>query len=181
MANKSEAAKGDKAPPQTRLALDRYVVGLWNDADLAGFLEAKKPGHPPLLPLLKVPSLDRARAAQKLRKELFGSERSGEVEKLEALIREGVERAEAGMPILAELQHDLLANASAVPKGDPRSQAVAVLADLAAASQVNVSIQAVGHIAETTTDRVQKARADALAKLSEALAKHPHLAPGAKG
>jgi hypothetical protein len=165
--------KKTEVTPALRLALDRYLLGLWTEQEMTAAI----PAHPALAPLAALGPLDRPAAAQKLREEWLGRARPSDEEELEALLREGVDRASAGKTMLPELQHDLLANASAVPRDDPRAEAVRILAGLAAATQVDIAVQAVGHIAETTTDRVPKARAEALARLSRVLKALPHLAP----
>ena len=64
---------------------------------------------------------------------------------------------------------------------DPRAKAAQILSKLAAAQQMHVSIQLIGNAAEKSLDRVDKARAVALAELTEALAELPHLAPSKQG
>jgi len=161
--------------PTTRLAVDRYLLGVWGDRELLEFL--KQSPQSPLAPLAQATTLDRPREARRLRAVLLGAERPTDTERLEALIREGVDRTEQGMTILTELQHDLTAHVTAVAKDDARAEAVRALADLAAASQVHVSIQSVGAAAERSLDRVQKARELALTRLQEILRPFPHLAP----
>lgn len=172
----AKAAAGD-VKLETRLALDRFLVGIWIDRDLMGFLESGAAAAKPLAKLKDAPEFGRPREGEKLRKALYGKDRPTEIERFEALLRQGVDCVIGKMPVLAELQHDLLANADALPKEDGRSKAMRVIADYAAASQVNVAVQEVGRLAEATVDRVANARKDALARLKEALADFPHLRP----
>ena len=175
---KKSAAKASVSA-QTRLALDRFLLGLWIERDLLGFLSAKSLAAAPLEGLAGTSNMDRAREGERLRKDLFGRERPDDVEKFEALLRQGVDCVEASMPVLEELQHDLYASSDAVPREDPRAEAMRALADYAMASQVNVAVQEVGRLAEATTDRVSKARDAALEKLRQVLGPFPHLMPKA--
>ncbi|HEY3450769.1 MAG TPA: hypothetical protein VGK67_30715 [Myxococcales bacterium] len=178
----AKAAKAVKkapvaAPDETRLALDRFLIGIWIDRDLMGFLASKSPAAKPLASLAQAREFDRSREGEKLRKALFGRDRPTEIERFEALLRQGVDCVIEKMPVLAELQHDLLAHTDAVPKVDGRSQAMRAIADYAAVSQVNLAVQDVGRLAVATLDRVANARKDALARLKEALADFPYLRP----
>ena len=168
---------GTGATVQTRLALDRFILGLWTERDLAAFLASKNPAAAPLKELPAAAAPDRQREGEKLRKRLFGRDRPTDLEKFEALLRQGVDCAFQGMPVLPELQHDLLANTDIVPKDDARSEAMRTVSDYAAASQVNLAVQEVGRLAVVTTDRVPKARALAMEKLKQQLAGLPHLLP----
>jgi hypothetical protein len=168
-----------KASVQTRLALDRFLIGIWTERDFLGLLSSNQPTATPLGSLALVPNMDRMRAAEKLRVQLFGRERPNELEQFEALLRQGVELIENGSSVLPELQHDLLANVDVVPKGDKRIDAMRAVADYAAVTQVNVAVQEVGRLAAATTDRVSNARAVAVGKLKELLSGFPYLMPGA--
>ncbi len=174
---KKAQAPAAGAADQTRLALDRFLIGIWIDRDLMSFLETSSPAARPLEPLAKAKEFDRAREGEKLRKALFGKDRPSELERFEALLRQGVDCVIEKMPVLAELQHDLLAHSDVLPKDDARAKAMRVIADYAAASQVNVAVQVVGRLAEATVDRVANARKDALARLKETLANFPYLRP----
>ena len=166
-----------QASVETRLALDRFLMGIWIERDLTEFLASKNPAAAPLRDVLKGDAPDRQREGEKLRKKLFGRDRPSELEKFEALLRQGVDCAANGMPVLIELQHDLQANIDVIPRDDPRAEAVRTVSAYAAASQVNVAVQEVGRLAVLTTDRVSKARAEALDKLKTQLAAFPHLLP----
>lgn len=191
MATKKKQAAKPKAPKkaapakaapevatlQTRLALDRFLTGLWNDRDLTAFLASKAPDAKPLAGLAKAQEFDRPREGEKLRKALFGRERPSEIERFEALLRQGIDCAAQAMPVLPELQHDLLAHSDIVAKDDARYLAMKVVSEYAAASQVHVAVQVVGRLAEATTDRVANARKSALAELRKLLPAFPYLMP----
>jgi len=172
-AKKAQAPAAGAADLRERIQLGRQ----WIDRDLMSFLETSSPAARPLEPLAKAKEFDRAREGEKLRKALFGKDRPSELERFEALLRQGVDCVIEKMPVLAELQHDLLAHSDVLPKDDARAKAMRVIADYAAASQVNVAVQVVGRLAEATVDRVANARKDALARLKETLANFPYLRP----
>ena len=171
------SAKTREASLETRLALDRFLLGIWIDRDLMGLLSSGSKVAAPLRPLARAREFDRPREGERLREALFGRERPSEVERFEALLRQGVDCVVQKMPVLAELQHDLLAHADAVAKDDPRALAMRAVVDYAAASQVNLAVQAVGRLAEATVDRVANARRQALSRLEKTLADFPHLSP----
>jgi hypothetical protein len=176
---KAAAPQQPKASVQSRLALDRFLIGIWIERDFLALLSSNKEAAAPLRPLALVANLDRLRAAEKLRTQLFGRDRPNELEQFEALLRQAVDCIEGGSSVLPELQHDLLANVDVLPKGDRRIEAMRAVADYAATSQVNVAIQDVGRLAAVTTDREPNARELALKKLKELLADYPYLLPGA--
>lgn len=180
-AAKKPAAKAGSKPAaptaHARLALDRFLLGVWIDRDLVGYLGSKDPGAVELASLKKVSDSERPRAGERLRQELFGAPRPTDEERFEALLRQGVDCVRDGMPVLKELQHDLQAHVDVVGRDDARAEAMRTLAEYAMASQVNVAIQGVGRLAEATADRVEKARKQALKLLAKTLAKHPHLLP----
>ena len=174
---RKKAAVPASASDETRLALDRFLIGLWSDRDLLAFPASKSPAARPLQPLAEAQELDRPRQGEKLRQKLLGKDRPTELERFEALLRQGVDCVAQKMPVLAELQHDLLAHADVLDKDDDRARAMRVISDYAVASQVNLAVQAVGRLAEATVDRVAKAQRDALARLEETLSDFPHLSP----
>jgi hypothetical protein len=171
------AQKTPTVDPQVKLALDRFLMGLWSERDLESLTTEKSERAIVLSPLLSANPVDRPRASEELRQNLFGSRRPTDLEQFEALIRQGVDCVEKGMPVLSELQHDLLARLGAVARDDGRALAARAIADYAASSQVNIAIQEVGKLAEATTGRVARAREETLKKLKDSLAQFPHLRP----
>jgi hypothetical protein len=174
---KPEKTAKVKVSAQTRLALDRFLMGLWIERDLVFFLSAKPDDGAPLRSIIHAANTERTREAERLHKDLFGSARPTALEQFEALLRQGVDCVETAKPVLKELQHDLYASADAVSRDDLRAEAMRALGDYAIASQVNVAVQEVGHLAEVTTDRVSLARTAALRRLKDLLSGFPHLMP----